>query len=130
MPWRMTSQNLRSSVSSSSSSSSSAKRPVALENAVKVTAILPHQAKKRPSLTNLTTRPMLLGTLFEPLEFWGIRQEIYQEVRKLQRACLRNPVKIEAASKYSTVATLKQQYRFVPAKYEVVSFHLEDVCKK
>ncbi|XP_019078636.1 DEAD-box ATP-dependent RNA helicase 10 isoform X3 [Vitis vinifera] len=39
-------------------------------------------------------------------------------VRKLQRACLRNPVKIEVASKYSTVDTLKQQYRFVPAKYK------------
>ncbi|OVA19104.1 Helicase [Macleaya cordata] len=41
-----------------------------------------------------------------------------KKVRKLQRACLRNPVKIEAASKYSTVDTLKQQYRFVPAKYK------------
>ncbi|KAF9617819.1 hypothetical protein IFM89_039001 [Coptis chinensis] len=46
------------------------------------------------------------------------------EVRKLQRACLRNPVKIEAASKYSTVDTLKQQYRFVPAKYKVFFFPL------
>ncbi|KAL6332125.1 hypothetical protein AAG906_025796 [Vitis piasezkii] len=41
-----------------------------------------------------------------------------KKVRKLQRACLRNPVKIEVASKYSTVDTLKQQYRFVPAKYK------------
>nr|AAO63439.1 At5g60990 [Arabidopsis thaliana]BAC42444.1 putative replication protein A1 [Arabidopsis thaliana] len=41
-----------------------------------------------------------------------------KKVRKLQRACLRNPVKIEAASKYSTVDTLKQQYRFVAAKYK------------
>ncbi|XP_010557163.1 PREDICTED: DEAD-box ATP-dependent RNA helicase 10 isoform X1 [Tarenaya hassleriana] len=41
-----------------------------------------------------------------------------KKVRKLQRACLRNPVKIEADSKYSTVETLKQQYRFVPAKYK------------
>nr|XP_048330391.1 DEAD-box ATP-dependent RNA helicase 10-like isoform X2 [Ziziphus jujuba var. spinosa] len=41
-----------------------------------------------------------------------------KKVRKLQRACLRNPVKIEAASKYSTVDTLKQQYCFVPAKYK------------
>lgn len=41
-----------------------------------------------------------------------------KKVRKLQRACLRNPVKIEAASKYSTVDTLKQQYRFLPAKYK------------
>ncbi|KAG6401828.1 hypothetical protein SASPL_138696 [Salvia splendens] len=41
------------------------------------------------------------------------------KVKKLQRACLKNPVKIEAASKYSTVDTLKQQYSFVPAKYKV-----------
>lgn len=40
------------------------------------------------------------------------------QVHKLQRACLRNPVKIEVASKYSTVDTLKQQYRLVPAKYK------------
>ncbi|XP_065864951.1 DEAD-box ATP-dependent RNA helicase 10 [Euphorbia lathyris] len=41
-----------------------------------------------------------------------------KKVRKLQRACLRNPVKIEAASKYSTVDTLKQQFCFIPAKYK------------
>ncbi|GMP33932.1 hypothetical protein CsSME_00007030 [Camellia sinensis var. sinensis] len=41
-----------------------------------------------------------------------------KKVRKLQRACLRNPVKIEAASKYSTVDSLKQQYLFVPAKHK------------
>ncbi|GFP80986.1 dead-box ATP-dependent RNA helicase 10 [Phtheirospermum japonicum] len=41
-----------------------------------------------------------------------------KKVKKLQRACLKDPVKIEAASKYSTVDTLKQQYRFVPAKYK------------
>ncbi|KAG9155729.1 hypothetical protein Leryth_003995 [Lithospermum erythrorhizon] len=40
------------------------------------------------------------------------------KVKKLQRACLRDPVKIEAASKYSTVDTLKQQYAFVPAKHK------------
>ncbi|THG14174.1 hypothetical protein TEA_020267 [Camellia sinensis var. sinensis] len=43
---------------------------------------------------------------------------IFALVRKLQRACLRNPVKIEAASKYSTVDSLKQQYLFVPAKHK------------
>lgn len=32
---------------------------------------------------------------------------------------------IEAASKYSTVDTLKQQYRFVPAKYKVCILVLE-----
>ncbi|KAM7277620.1 hypothetical protein ACFE04_004754 [Oxalis oulophora] len=41
-----------------------------------------------------------------------------KKVHKLQRACLRNPVKIEASSKYSTVDTLKQQYLFVPAKFK------------
>ncbi|KNA07182.1 hypothetical protein SOVF_174220 isoform A [Spinacia oleracea] len=38
------------------------------------------------------------------------------KVKKLQRACLRDPVKVESDSKYSTVDTLKQQYLFVPAK--------------
>ncbi|XP_010922176.1 DEAD-box ATP-dependent RNA helicase 10 [Elaeis guineensis] len=41
-----------------------------------------------------------------------------KKVGKLQRACLRNPVKIEAASKYSTVDTLKQQFRLTPAKFK------------
>ncbi|KAK4778139.1 hypothetical protein SAY87_018326 [Trapa incisa] len=41
-----------------------------------------------------------------------------KKVKKLQRACLRNPVKIEAATKYSTVDSLKQMYLFIPAKYK------------
>ncbi|KAH0463524.1 hypothetical protein IEQ34_008106 [Dendrobium chrysotoxum] len=41
-----------------------------------------------------------------------------ENVGKLQRACLKNPVKIEASSKYSTVDNLKQQFRLVPAKYK------------
>ncbi|KAK4280469.1 hypothetical protein QN277_012093 [Acacia crassicarpa] len=41
-----------------------------------------------------------------------------KKVEKLQRVHLRNPVKIEAASKYSTVDTLKQQFRFLPAKHK------------
>ncbi|KAJ6995013.1 hypothetical protein NC653_017716 [Populus alba x Populus x berolinensis] len=45
-----------------------------------------------------------------------------KKVRKLQRACLRNPVKIEVASKYSVVETLRQQLLFCPAKYKVSSF--------
>lgn len=40
------------------------------------------------------------------------------KVAKLQRACLRNPAKVEVASKYTTVDTLRQQYLFVPAKYK------------
>ncbi|GAU34782.1 hypothetical protein TSUD_205860 [Trifolium subterraneum] len=41
-----------------------------------------------------------------------------KKVEKLQRVCLRNPVKIEASTKYSTVDTLKQQFRFLPAKHK------------
>jgi len=42
------------------------------------------------------------------------------KVAKLQRACLRNPVKVEVSSKYSTVDTLMQYYTFIPAKYKDV----------
>lgn len=38
------------------------------------------------------------------------------KVHKLQRASLKDPVKIEVSSKYQTVSTLTQQYSFVPAK--------------
>ena len=40
------------------------------------------------------------------------------KVQKLQRASLTDPVKVEVASKYSTVDTLKQQYLFVPHAYK------------
>ncbi|KAL6882115.1 hypothetical protein ACP4OV_011587 [Aristida adscensionis] len=39
-----------------------------------------------------------------------------KKVEKLQRACLRNPVMVNVASKYSTVDTLRQEFYFVPAK--------------
>ncbi|KAL8140444.1 hypothetical protein V2J09_006465 [Rumex salicifolius] len=38
------------------------------------------------------------------------------KAKKIQRIYLKNPVKIMAASKYSTVDALKQQYLFMPAK--------------
>ncbi|KAG6575127.1 DEAD-box ATP-dependent RNA helicase 10, partial [Cucurbita argyrosperma subsp. sororia] len=59
-------------------------------------------------------------TLFQTMSQVGRanKEEFVFQVRKLQRACLRNPVKIEAASKYSTVDTLKQEYCFIPAKYK------------
>ncbi|XP_062216990.1 DEAD-box ATP-dependent RNA helicase 10 [Phragmites australis] len=41
-----------------------------------------------------------------------------KKVNKLQRACLRNPAKVEASSKYSTVDTLKQEFYFVPSDYK------------
>ena len=40
------------------------------------------------------------------------------KVAKLQRACLRNPVKVEVSAKYSTVDSLKKNYLFVPAKHK------------
>ena len=40
------------------------------------------------------------------------------KVEKLQRASLKNPVKIQVATKYSTVDTLDQTYLFIPAKYK------------
>ncbi|KAG6744538.1 hypothetical protein POTOM_051174 [Populus tomentosa] len=46
------------------------------------------------------------------------------QVKKLQRACLRNPVKIEAAFKYSTVDTLEQGFYFMPAALKVSSFSI------
>lgn len=40
------------------------------------------------------------------------------KVAKLQRACLKNPVKVEVSAKYSTVDSLKQEYLFIPAKFK------------
>ncbi|KAK9812303.1 hypothetical protein WJX73_000732 [Symbiochloris irregularis] len=40
------------------------------------------------------------------------------KVAKLQRACLADPVKVEVTTKYQTVATLRQQFAFVPAKFK------------
>lgn len=40
------------------------------------------------------------------------------KVAKLQRASLRNPVKVEVSAKYSTVDTLVQNYLFIPEQYK------------
>ncbi|CAN6357808.1 unnamed protein product [Urochloa humidicola] len=37
-----------------------------------------------------------------------------RKVKKLQRACLRNPIKVDVDSKYSTVDTLRQEFYLVP----------------
>lgn len=43
-----------------------------------------------------------------------------KKVSKLERASLKNPVKIEvSSSKYQTVENLKQYYIFVPFKFKV-----------
>ncbi|MCO5549080.1 hypothetical protein L7F22_002546 [Adiantum nelumboides] len=43
------------------------------------------------------------------------------KVAKLQRACLRNPAKVEVSSKHCTVDTLRQEYLFIP-------FEKKDSC--
>ncbi|KAL3926388.1 MAG: hypothetical protein SGPRY_003319, partial [Prymnesium sp.] len=50
------------------------------------------------------------------------------KVKKLQRASLSNPVKVEVSSKYATVKQLIQQYLFVPAKHK--DCYLAYVCNE
>jgi ATP-dependent RNA helicase DDX47/RRP3 len=40
------------------------------------------------------------------------------KVAKLQRASLKNPVRVEVSSKFATPKTLVQQYLFIPSKYK------------
>jgi len=41
-----------------------------------------------------------------------------KKVNKLQRACLKDPVKVEVNSKFKTVAKLQESYLFIPLKYK------------
>ena len=41
-----------------------------------------------------------------------------KKVQKLQRASLKDPVKVEVSSKYQTVEKLQQYYIFIPAKFK------------
>ncbi|XP_014240592.1 probable ATP-dependent RNA helicase DDX47 [Cimex lectularius] len=43
-----------------------------------------------------------------------------KKVQKLQRASLKNPVKVEVSTKYKTVDQLQQYYIFIPVKYKDV----------
>lgn len=45
-----------------------------------------------------------------------------KKVKKLQRACLQDPVKVEVSTKYQTVEKLQQYYIFIPAKFKVQAF--------
>jgi ATP-dependent RNA helicase DDX47/RRP3 len=42
------------------------------------------------------------------------------KVEKLERASLRDPVKVAVSGKYETVANLKEEYIFIPAKFKEV----------
>ncbi|KAL6135865.1 hypothetical protein ACLB2K_068090 [Fragaria x ananassa] len=50
------------------------------------------------------------------------------EVKKVERACLRNPVKIEVASKYSTVDTVQQHVWLTPHRHK--DFYLVYILTK
>lgn len=43
-----------------------------------------------------------------------------KQVKKLERASLKDPVKVEVSNKYQTVENLKQYYVFIPVKYKDV----------
>ncbi|XP_074605149.1 putative ATP-dependent RNA helicase DDX47 isoform X2 [Brevipalpus obovatus] len=43
-----------------------------------------------------------------------------KKVQKLQRASLKDPVKLEVSSKYQTVDNLQQYYLFIPIKYKEI----------
>lgn len=47
-----------------------------------------------------------------------------KKVQKLQRASLRNPVKVEVSTKYQTVEKLQQYYLFIPTKFKVSSVRI------
>ena len=47
-----------------------------------------------------------------------------KKVERLQRASLKDPVKVEVNSKYQTVEKLSQNYIFVPAKFKVMNSFL------
>lgn len=42
-----------------------------------------------------------------------------KKVQKLQRASLRDPVKVEVSTKYQTVEQLQQYYLFIPVRFKV-----------
>lgn len=48
-----------------------------------------------------------------------------KKVAKLQRASLKDPVKVEVNNKYQTVKNLQQYYIFIPLKYKVRFFYNE-----
>lgn len=50
-----------------------------------------------------------------------------KKVQKLQRASLRNPVKVEVSTKYQTVEKLQQYYIFVPMKFKVYEGNMKDI---
>jgi len=50
-------------------------------------------------------------------------ERVCTQVAKLQRASLRDPVKVEVCNKYQTVDKLLQFYLFIPAREKVQVLH-------
>ena len=46
-----------------------------------------------------------------------------KKVQKLERASLKDPVRIEVSSKYQTVEKLQQYYIFIPIRYKVTKIN-------
>ena len=57
-----------------------------------------------------------------------------KKVSKLERVCLKDPIRVELSTKYHTVDTLIQHLIFIPYKYKVIQFRvmhsLTDVCER
>jgi ATP-dependent RNA helicase DDX47/RRP3 len=50
-----------------------------------------------------------------------------KKVEKLQRASLKEPVRVQVSNKYHTVDKLQQYYVFIPAKFKVVLSNFSSV---
>jgi ATP-dependent RNA helicase DDX47/RRP3 len=64
-----------------------------------------------------------LNRILDVLPRTGCRTSLFSatmtsKVQKLQRASLKNPVKVEVSTKFQTVKNLVQQYIFIPAKHK------------
>ena len=71
---------------------------------------------------------IILGAVPKERNTFLFSATMTSKVKKLQRASLTNPVKVEVSSKYGTVKTLQQQYLFVPAKHK--DCYLVHVCNE
>lgn len=60
----------------------------------------------------------LLQVIPEDRKTYLFSATMTSKVQKLQRACLKDPVKVEVSTKFSTPKQLLQSYLFIPAKYK------------
>lgn len=70
-------------------------------------------------LMGLWVGTLIVGLLGQERRTQLFSATMTSKVAKLQRACLRDPVKVEVSQKYQAVKTLRENYLFIPAKYKV-----------